>query len=256
MERKELSELMDFAVELGARVLTSGGEIWRVDDILHLVFHQYGIDNPDIFILPHTLMISVQQPGEEPVMRHRTVGDIMVDMEQLTLLNRLAWEVRDQNIPTNELVGKLHAIPRHPVYKRPMIIFGMMIALLSLNYFIGGGVNGGILVAIGIILAMGTQMYMHEIFPVNRLLLCGLSSLLAGSVIMAGFKLGFHSNPYLLMIINCIGLIPGIPLINACREVLNGRVLSGGLLFMTAFLETLAVACGFYLALVIFGGVL
>ncbi|MBO6163779.1 MAG: threonine/serine exporter family protein [Lachnospiraceae bacterium] len=256
MQRKELNELMDFAVEFGARVMTSGGEIWRTDDLLHLIFHAYGIEEPDIFMLPHTLMISVQPEDQEPVMRHKTVGDILVNMEQLTQLNRLAWEIRDNHIPVSTLKEKLHAISIHPPYPRPMIICGMAIALLSLNYFIGGGVMGGVLVSIGIAIAMGTQMYMHEIFPVNHLLLCGISSFLAGSVIMIGYKTGLHSNPYLLMIINCIGLIPGIPLINACREMLNGRVLSGGLLFMTAFLETLAVACGFYLSLVIFGGVL
>lgn len=256
MDRKELSCLMDFAVDFGGRVLMSGGEIWRVDDLLHLVFHSYGIENPDIFMLPHTIMISVQNPGEEPVMRHHTVGDIMVNMEQLTCLNRLAWDIRDQNIPVSELKEKLEAIPSHPPYPRPVIICGMMIALLSLNHFIGGGLTGGLLVALGIVAAMGTQMYMHEIFPVNHLLLCGLSSLLAGSIIMIGCRMGLHDNPYLLMIINCIGLVPGIPLINACREILNGRVLSGGLLFMTAFLETLAVACGFYLSMCIFGGVL
>ena len=42
----------------------------------------------------------------------------------------------------------------------------------------------------------------------------------------------------------------------ACRELLVGRALCGGLLFMTAALDTLSAAAGFWLAALAFGGAL
>ena len=254
--KTELTYILDFASEVGERVLVCGGEIWRVDEIMKQVFRTYEVKDANMFILPHTIIISARTADGETVMCHRTPGEIHPNMEQLTKLNQMVRGVRKNKPAPEELPGLLRLVPNKPAYPRHMIILGMTIALLSLNYFIGGGLIGGVLVACGIIIAMSIQMYMDEIFPMNRFFLCGLGSFLAGSLIMAAFRLGFHENPYLLMVITCIGLIPGVPLINACRELLNGKVLSGGLLFMTAFLETFAVACGFYLSMLLFGGVL
>ncbi len=254
--KKELSMILDFASEVGERVLVCGGEIWRVDEIMKQVFKTYEVKDPNMFILPHTIIISARTEDGEMIMRHRTPGEIHPNMEQLTELNQMIRGVRKNRPAPEELPELIRLVPNKPAYPRHMIILGMTIALLSLNYFIGGGLIGGVLVACGIIIAMSVQMYMDEIFPMNRFVLCGLGSFLAGSLFMAAFRFGLHDNPYLLMVITCIGLIPGVPLINACRELLNGKVLSGGLLFMTAFLETTAVACGFYLSMMLFGGVM
>ena len=213
------------------------------------IFEIYHVDNAEIFMLPHNIMISVKPEGEsECVVCHREVGEIHVNLEQLTALNRLVWSLKKKTLPTAVLGQKLKDVSVGHVYPRHMIIVGMGLALVSLSYYFRAGVMGAVLVAVGIAVAMGFQMYLGEKLHVNRFLLCGAAAFLAGCVLMLGAGMGLHPDPYLLMVINCIGLIPGIPLINACREILLGKVLNGGLLFMTAFIETLAVACGFYLS--------
>lgn len=249
LSRLEVAQLTEFAVDYGASLLMSGGEIWRADMMIRRIFDIYGFKNVELFILPHTVMVSVLPAGErEMVSVHKEVGEIHVNLEQLTVLNRLVWSLQKQTLPTAELGKKLRDITVGHVYPRYMIIAGMALALVSLSYYFRAGVMGAILVTIGIAVAMGFQMYLGEKLHVNRFLLCGAAAFLAGCVLMLGSAIGLHPDPYLLMVINCIGLIPGIPLINACREILFGKVLSGGLLFMTAFIETLAVACGFALS--------
>lgn len=249
LTRLEIAQLTEFAVDYGASLLMSGGEIWRADVMMRCIFEIYGVKNAELFLLPHNIMVSVKPEGEnESVVVHREVGEIHVNLEQLTVLNRMVWSLRGNPMPTAELEQKLRSITVGHVYPRPMIIAGMALALVSLCYYFRAGVAGAVLVAIGISVAMGFQMYLGEKLHVNRFLLCGSAAFLAGCVLMLGAIVGLHPDPYLLMVINCIGLIPGIPLINACREVLLGKVLNGGLLFMTAFIETLAVACGFYLS--------
>lgn len=254
MRRKELTQLTDFAAAFGERLLVCGGEIWRVDELLNRIFGMYGVD-ADVFILPHTLMITAEDEDGETVVRHRTVGDITVNMTELSELDSLLASAEKAPPAVNELGKRLADISHKPHYPKYITVLGMVIALSCLNYFIGGGAVGGVFVVCGIVVAMGTQMYLGEVFTLNRFFLCGLSALLAGAIIMAGARLGLGYDPTLIMVITSIGLIPGIPLINACREVLCGRVLSGGLLFMTAFLETMAVAAGFSIAAMIFGGV-
>ncbi len=254
--KKELAAVLDFSVRFGERVLISGGEIWRVDELIGRLMRTYEVKEGSVFILPHTLLITAQDDEGETLVRHRSVGDIRVNMEELTQLNRLMAELEKSPVPPLELAARLETVSQKPTYPRAMTVVGMMIALASLNYFIGGGLVGGVLVVLGIGLAMGTQMLLEEKTNWNRFFLCALSAFLAGLFLLLASRLGLHHEPALLMVITSIGLIPGIPLINACRELMNGRVLSGGLLFMTAFLETMAVAAGFSLAVVLLGGAL
>ena len=256
INRSDLTQIMDFAAEIGERVLISGGEIWRTSEVLGQIFHAYDIDDAQFFILPHTLMITVKPEGEETIVRHRSVGDLHPNMEQLSMLNRLVWDIRDNSIPPRELLNRLHAIPSRPVYPRPVVISGMALALASLTFFFGTGLTGTLLVIISIFIAMGCEMYLDEIIPMNRFLLCSLAAFLSGCILMGSYCLGVYAHPYLLMVVTSIGLIPGLPLINACRELLNGRAMSGAIQFLTAFVETFAVVCGFYLAAALFGGAL
>ena len=144
----------------------------------------------------------------EMVSVHKEVGEIHVNLEQLTVLNRLVWSLQKQTLPTAELGKKLRDITVGHVYPRYMIIAGMALALVSLSYYFRAGVMGAILVTIGIAVAMGFQMYLGEKLHVNRFLLCGAAAFLAGCVLMLGSAIGLHPDPYLLMVINCIGLIP------------------------------------------------
>lgn len=253
MQRNQLTEVVDFAVSFGERLLTCGGEIWRVDELLTRIFNLYDV-KADVFILPHTLMITAEDDNGDTVVRHHTVGDILVNMTELSELDALLASMEKERPATRELAKRFAAISHKPYYPKYITILGMIIALSCLNYFIGGGLVGGVFIVCGIAVAMGTQMYLGEIFTLNRFFLCAMSAFLAGVIIMTGARLGLGYDPTLIMVITSIGLIPGIPLINACREVLCGRVLSGGLLFMTAFLETMAVAAGFSIAAMIFGG--
>lgn len=245
--------IMDFAAALGERVLIRGGELWRVDEVLRRIFAAYGLTEESIFMLPHTLSISARQPGQSPVQRQRDVGNIVVDLEELTRLNRLVERVclfRPQPGQLRELLEQAVAEPGYPA---PMTLLGMVCALLSLNFLIGGGPSEAVFVAFGITLVMGSSLFLSPVPGTNSMAVCAVGALLAGAVDLWGYQLGLTSDPYLVMVVTSLGLVPGIPLINACREMLCGRVLCGGLLFMQAFMETLAAACGFAVAIWLVG---
>ena len=92
--KTELSYILDFASEVAERVLVCGGEIWRVDEIMKQVFKTYEVKDANMFILPHTIIISARTADGETVMCHRTPGEIHPNMEQLTKLNLMVRGVR------------------------------------------------------------------------------------------------------------------------------------------------------------------
>jgi uncharacterized membrane protein YjjP (DUF1212 family) len=250
---REVAQIMDFSLALGEEILVRGGELWRVEAVLNDIFKVYGLQNTSIFMLPHTLIISTRKEGEETIIRQRTIGNIVVNMEELSRLNTLIREVLDTEPAPEKLSWMLAEAIRGKSYSEPMTVLGMVIALLSLNYIIGGGVIDAVFIAIGIILVMGADMYLSHIPGTQKMFVCAVGTFVVGMIDMAAYRMGIVTDPYHIMVVTAIGLVPGIPLINSCREVFCGRVLGGSLLFMTAFMETLAVVCGFGIAISVMG---
>lgn len=245
---------MDFAVDLGEKVLVCGGELWRVEQILRQIFDAYGLLDTNIFMLPHTLIITTKDPNHETILRHRSVGGIVVNMDELSQLNTLIRRVVETRPASGELKGMLEeTLSGGKHYSKPLTVLGMVIALVSLNYIIGGDWRDAIFVALGISIVMGADMYLSDIPGSNKMVICGLGSFVIGAMDMLAWRAGIVADPYHILVVTAIGLVPGIPLINSCRELLCGRVLGGALLFMTAFMETLFAVCGFAVAISLLG---
>lgn len=253
LTHEDLCKLLDFCVCLGKEIVTRGGELWRVNAVLNEFFEIYGVKNTSIFMLPHNLVISGAAEGLEPVIRMSDIGNFHLNMEEITQFMHMTNKILEEVPAPSELDGRLKEALQAKHYSKPMVVLGMVIALLSLNVIIGGTWRDAILIALGISCVMGSEMYLSSFPGTNKIILTFVGSFLIGVVDMICFRLGFVSDPYHIMIVTSIGLIPGIPLINALREMILGRILGGGLLFTTAFIETAAAVCGFALSMVFLG---
>ena len=251
---KSTAKIMDFAVDLAADILVHGGELWRVELIVKDILEVYDFKNINLFMLPHTIILSTQADKREPVFRQREVGGMHINSDRLSQLNRLIRKVKAEKPDPDKLAGLLNeARESANNYSRLMIVTGMAIALASLNFIIGGTVADAVFIALGIYIVMGADLYLSAVPGTNKMLLTGVGTFLIGIMFILTSNYGITSNMFHLMVITSIGLIPGIPLINACREVLCGRILGGALLFATAFIETLAVVCGYAVAISVMG---
>ena len=108
-----------------------------------------------------------------------------------------------------------------------------------------------VFIGVGIVLVMGLDMYLSVIPGTRKMAVSAAGAWLAGMIDVIGCRMGVLPDPFHVMVVTALGLVPGIPLINSFREMLCGRVLCGGLLFMQAFMGVLAVVCGFWVALAI-----
>lgn len=112
-------------------------------------------------MLPHTLIISAGADGLEPVMRQKNVGEILVDMEELSALTRLIHRIHKERTAPEMLMGMLENTAHTESYSPLWKICGMLAALLSLNYLIGGNLIHAAFIGIGIVLVMGLDIYLN-----------------------------------------------------------------------------------------------
>lgn len=253
LDHKKLAQIMDFTLCLGKEIMIRGGELWRVNDVLHQIYDAYGLKKVSIFMLPHNLVLSAQVDDQEPIMRMCDIGAFHLNMEEISSLRAMTNVILEEVPDPAELDSRLKKALDVRSYSPQVTVLGMVIALLSLNVIIGGTWRDAILIAVGISTVMGSEMYLGHVKGTNKMMLCFIGSFLIGVLDMVCFRLGFVADPYHIMIVTSIGLIPGIPLINALREMLLGRILGGSLLFMTAFMETAGAVCGFALSMALLG---
>ena len=67
-------------------------------------------------------------------------------------------------------------------------------------------------------------------------------------------KIGFGNETSKIIIGGIMLLIPGVALTNSIRDVISGDIVSGMLRFAEAMIIALAIAAGYILVSVIFGG--
>lgn len=127
LTRSDTAAVMDFAAALGEAVLIRGGELWRVEEVINSIFRTYGLQDGGIFMLPHTLIISARADGLEPVMRQKNVGEIVVDMEELSGLTTLIHRINKERPAPETLMEMLEQAEEGEHYPPILTICGMAV---------------------------------------------------------------------------------------------------------------------------------
>ena len=88
----------------------------------------------------------------------------------------------------------------------------------------------------------------------DRILINSLTMWAAASCAVMFLYSGFRGNFAVIMITVTMLVIPGIPLVNAMRNLLCGHEINGILQMLKISVETMALALGIYAAFMMFGG--
>ncbi len=245
--------IMDFALALGEQLIICGGELWRAEEILHTVFQVYEMEDASVMILPNLLIISARKAGHKVVTRQRNIGEVSVNLEKLTRLKRLVHELCEKPEEPEKLMGLFRQAADVPPYSFGISLAGLLCAILSLVYLFHGSLAEAGIVLLCIVGVHGIKAVSGQIQNVNHMAVNAAAAFLAGSAALFAGMAGAAVDPYLIMIVSAFAMLPGIPLINSARELLYGRVMSGSLMLLQAFLETVFIVAGFYLAITLFG---
>lgn len=247
--------VLDFAVALGREVMICGGEMWRVEQVLNDIFKAYHLIETSIYMDIHSLIISGRREGESHVIRQIQVGDIASEMERLTRLTRLTGKVCSQPPAPCRLKAMLDQAIGAPTYDNRTQMIAIVCALVSFTYILGGNWRDALMAGVGIIVFRLCNQFFADVPGTNPTVLHATVAFVVGcGVSFVTFRLGFQESPYMAVIVMAFGLIPGLPLINACREIFCGRVLCSVQLFLQSFVETAIVVSGFVAAINWIGG--
>lgn len=243
--------VLDFCVELGHRMILSGANVERVHLAIERVCSPYELNDVSIFLLPTYISVSAKDRSGYCAVRQASIPAGSINLTRLMSLNRLSYTVKEQRPSPDRLAALLEKASDTKDYRDPVVLFGQICAMSCLALIFGGGIREIICAAVVTVLAH-YLLILLAIPGVDKILTNALLMWIVTSTVFLLSAAGITDKQPVVIITALMLVIPGIPLTNAVRSMLCGNELSGEMQTVRVTVETMALATGIFLSMVMF----
>lgn len=228
-----------------------GANLERVSSSLELLTKAYGLQEVSILLQSSFISIGAYLPDGTYGYRQATIPAPELNLGRVRDLNALCRRiVRDHPAP-EKLGGMLRdalALKGYPAWLVNLCQVG---ALCSVCMMFGGGVHE--VVGIALIVLCLQQIMRLLARPGFDQVVFNAILMFAGCVMAWVIDSDYGMDIPTILITMCIMLIPGIALVNAARNLLCGNERNGVLQILKAVIETLSMAFGIFMAILLLG---
>ncbi len=263
--RISVDDLLFISLEMGEHILRCGGEISRAEDTIRRICKAYGASHVDVTAIWSMIALTVDLDGKRSTCTRRITDSVSTNLDKLSRLNNLSRSICAKLPSADEVISEMKNIDKSshiPIFK---FIIGSFLSSLGFTVFFADFSNG---ISPEIILAALIDAIFAGIFAVplclisfylsntrtnpilSKFLVCligGVSAMLAGRFITI-------CHPDKIMIGNIMNFIPGVALTNSFRDLFGGDTMSGLFRLCTVLIDAIAIAAGYAVAILIFGG--
>ena len=243
--------VLDFCVELSRRMIMSGANVERVNLAIERVLSPYELNDVSIFLLPTYVSVSAKDRSGYSAVRQASIPAGGINLTRLMSLNRLSYTVNEQSPSPDRLAGLLEKASDTKDYRDPVVLLGQICAMSCLALLFGGGMRE--IICAAVVTALAHYLLILLAIPgVDKILTNALLMWIITSAVFLLAAAGITNKQPVVIVTALMLVIPGIPLTNAVRSILCGNELSGGMQTMRVTVETMALATGIFLSMVMF----
>ena len=250
------ARVMECALDMGETMLRCGAEILRVEETITRICTTYGGGIVDVFTILSLIILSWKTDAGENHTLTRRINPHSTNLNKLEDLNALSRYICEKRPPCSEITQRIREImapEERRIYKSK--ITGYVLLASAFAIFFGGNLRDGL--AAGIVAVL---MYFWDYFfssqNRNRVVYSLIMSIVAGVLCSLAVAAGIGQNLDKVMIGSIMLSIPGINLMNSLRDMMCGDIITGILRLAEALMVSVAIAAGFGIAIMMFGGVL
>ncbi len=238
-------------LDIGAALLNSGAEIFRVEDTLNRMGYACGATQMNVFVITSSIVVTMEFPGDGARTQTRRIHDGSGnDFTKLEQLNDLSRRFCKQPVSAAELRREFDKINEDRP-KAVLKLIGCLIAACSFTFFYSGSILDAAAAGLGAALIWVLQQYLRPVC-MNEITFQFATSFLVGCAICTLALIWPVIHMDRIMIGDIMLLIPGLMSTNAMRDVLIGDTLSGIIRLIVALLLAAALALGFMGAIILF----
>ncbi|MCR5145077.1 MAG: threonine/serine exporter family protein [Lachnospiraceae bacterium] len=252
IKMKDIDYVVDFTSLLGRSMLECGAEVERVNETIDNICRAYNLSDISVYSTSAYIFVSARNGMDSPSIRQTNIAVSTIHLARLKKLDRLVKCILEKKPDPSELKDKLYEAMFVPSYPASVVLIGYLIAMSSLCVIFGGGLFEVLSVCINtaLIYFMSNHFNKHQF---NHILIDFVCMFIVASVTIFLIILGLNIDFYIVMITNAFFLIPGIPMVNAVRNLLCGNEMNGLVELFKVGLEVAAIVAGLYCSLCIFG---
>lgn len=240
----DVKKVADVALEAGRILLKNGGEIFRVEETMTRICQRFHVEKVEIFALSHGIFFSVQN-GEEVYTKVKNIPLSSTNLTAVAEVNALSRDISSGKVTIEEAEAKLEEIDQMPVAKNYYQILGAGLGSGGFGFILGAtpleslaAVGIGCLLYMWVLLAKKLNMSKIVLNLVGGIIITVLAIIIqqlapAGTLHMNGMIVG-----------SIMPLIPGLPFVNAIREIADNDFLSGTVRMIDALLVFVYIAVG------------
>lgn len=247
------SEIVCCAMDIGENMLTSGAEVYRVEDCINRICTAYGAVNVNVFTITSSIVLTAEFPEEIRITQTRRIKGFTHNLDRVDRLNQLSRRICTEELSYKDCKNELSAILGSKTYSYFTEAAAFALIAAAFTIFFGGSWQDSLISAIiGIILK--ATVHFASAVNFNRVLSNLISSFVMSVLAFVSVSLGLAKSAEMIVIGNIMLLIPGILLTNSIRDMITGDTMAGLLRFAEAIILALAIAAGYILASFLVGG--
>ena len=252
-EKNNIDEVLDFCVNLSRKMIVSGANLERVRLAVEFISKAYNLKDLSIYLLSTHISLSAYDSEGRYSSRQASIPTSGINLNRLRSLNQLSYRISEITPPTKLLAKMLERASQVSEYNSMIILIGKICAVICLSFMFGGSFSDIIPVAF-VVALIHFMMQILEKTGLDRLVINSLTMFIATSLAILFVYSGFNDNLPAVIIGVSLLVIPGIPLVNAMRNLLCGSEINGILQMLKIFVDTMALGMGIYTAIMLFGG--
>lgn len=240
----EVKEALDVALLSGEILLTSGSEIYRVEDTIDRICNAYGIKS-ECFVTPTGIFISgwSKDNPKESVSLVKRIKSRTINLHSIEIINTFSRSLQTKKVPYDEAMKLLRGMenaPYFPFYRR-LIASG--VTSLAYAMLFGGTAVNGIVAGIISMLIYASRDKMSRV-SLSPFFLDFVWSFIAGLMAIFANRFIIPIDINSVIVGSIIILFPGLAITNGIRDALYGDILSSQARLTEALFTVTAIGVG------------
>ncbi|MDR2493022.1 MAG: threonine/serine exporter family protein [Coriobacteriales bacterium] len=233
------------AIKAGEIMLSSGAEIYRVEDAVTRICQACDIPYVESYATPSGIFLSLGQDDATSEMgtivkRVRRSG---TDLEKVSRVNDFIKSFCAGELSIDEAYGVLEEIDRTPQFTLPVRVGAIVLVALFFTLLNRGGfVDGACSIIAGTSAYLLTQVI--ERLKINRFISIFTSCFCGTLIAVLLFVAGLGDSLSAIIIGTITIYLPGVAITNAARDLLSGDLISGVARVAESMLIAVAIAGG------------
>ena len=249
---QKVKEVEEMLLDVGTLLMSNGASTGRVRTTVNRIAEALGYD-VELLITSRSLMLTVTtEDGSDYTSSVRRTPPHGVNFTLVSGISRLSWRVIEDKLSVEDINLDINRLTSLPHYPRIFVLSLVALSGASFCRLFGG--EGLELVVAFVATFFGLFIRQEAIKKrFNPYLAIAFASFAASMIAGLSVKLGIGDSSEHALSTSVLFLIPGVPLITALTDLIDGNTLNGIVRGVNGFMIAFAIALGLMLAMQIYG---